>query len=580
MRLKLIFLFSLLLVFYSCRRSDEKALEQLNHAQAIMEEHYDSALLILNGITDAEHKLTEADYMRYLMSRVEAANKAYLPIDTFSYMPRVVEYYQKHGTPYQKTNSLYLMGSIFRDRGDAPRAISFFKQAVAVEYPEYTKMDYLKLSDAYQQMSDLYTKLVYHRISLDMLEKRIKYSLMAGDTLIAIQSYDFKSDKYIAMGMSDSVMYFSNNAYRMFKERGENRRAAAILPTQISYYLNQDSIEKAKIKLDEYTSKSGLVDFEKRIMKYKRNTGFYYTWGNYYSKIHKNDSALHFYRLLLNNNINENFQHACKGLMKVYKEFGEPDSVYKYAMLYGEAMDSLRFENGKNEITRVAALYDYNESERKASEKTREAESLRTSVYIVICIFIIVGLLVYIYVKRQRERKRAELVLINQKYSDTLNLYLRAEEEMKSLKQDVGSQMQHKAEEIDRLRRILSSYQENVNTDVWNDEHNLLHHDTVLQMHNDAAHARTATESQWKDLEAVISKFVPDFSKMLNDKRCELTDNEFRICMLSRLNFIPSEMSTLLDLSRQRVSNMRAVVNMKLFGETGSKTLDKNLKKQ
>ena len=580
MRLKLTLLFSLILVLYSCRRIDEGALAQLNHAQDIMEEHYDSALVILNGIRDAEHKFTEADYMRYLMSRVEAANKAYLPIDTFSYMPRVVEYYQHHGTPYQKTNSLYLMGSIFRDRGDAPRAISFFKQAVAVEYPEYTKMDYLKIGDAYDQMATLYSHLMYDRLALKMLDKRIEYALKSGDTLIAIQSYDYKSDEYVNLGMPDSALIISKRTYKMFKDRGENSNAAAILPTQIIYYINCDSLEKAKEAIDEYIAYSGLVNSKKREVVYSRKSGFYNKLGNYYYKIHKNDSALHFFRLLLQNNINENYQKACKGLMKVYKEIGEPDSVYKYAMLYGHAMDSLRLENGKNEITRVAALYDYNESERKALEKAREAESLRTTFYIVICIFIIAGLLAYIYVKRQRERKRAELVSINQKYSETLNLYLRAEEEMKSLKQDAGSQISRKAEEVKRLRKVLSSYQENVNTDVWNEEQSLMHHDVVVQMHGDAAHARTATESQWKDLEAVISKFVPDFSKMLNDKRCELTDNEFRICMLSRLNFIPSEMSTLLDLSRQRVSNMRAVINMKLFGETGSKTLDKNLKKQ
>ena len=148
---------------------------------------------------------------------------------------------------------------------------------------------------------------------------------------------------------------------------------------------------------------------------------------------------------------------------------------------------------------------------------------------------------------------------------------------MKSLKQDAGSQIRRKAEEVERLRQVLSSYQENVNTDVWNEEQSLMHHDVVVQMHSDAAHARTAAESQWKDLEAVISKFVPGFYKLLDDNCSRLTDKEFRVCMLSRLNFIPSEMSTLLDLSRQRVSNLRAVINMKLFGEAGSKTLDKNL---
>ena len=508
----------LVLSFLSCRRSDDGAVALLNRAQLIMEEHYDSSLVLLDSIRHPEQHLSEADYMRYLMSRVEAMNKAYMPIDTFSYMPQVVEYYQHHGTPYEKTNSLYLMGSIFRDRGDAPRAISYFKQAVAVEYPEYTKMDYLKISDAYAQMALLYEDLMYPRFALRMYDERIKYSLMSGDTLMAIQSYDFKTENYTNLGMSDSAMYVSKKAYKMFKERGEDRRAAAILPTQIIYYLNNDSLQKAKEKIDEYISKSGLVDFKDRKVKRDRNSGFYYDWGNYYHKINKNDSALHFFKMLLNIKNHDNSAYACKGLMSVYKDLHEPDSVYKYSILYSSSVDSARLENAENEITRIAALYDYNESERKALENEHEADSLRTTVYFVISLFLIISILAYIRFTRQRERKKAELMEINQRYSETLNKYIQAKTDMNSLESGIEERINKKAKEIERLQIILSSYQTNINSDLWDIEHNLMQHEVVVELHKDAAHARSASNSQWKDLESVVIKFMPDFYyKLINN---------------------------------------------------------------
>ena len=570
----------LLLSFLSCRRSDDGALSLLNRAQLIMEEHYDSSLVLLDSIRHPEQHLSEADYMRYLMSRVEAMNKAYMPIDTFSYMPQVVEYYQHHGTPYEKTNSLYLMGSIFRDRGDAPRAISFFKQAVAVEYPEYTKMDYLKIGDAYDQMASLYSKMMYPRQALNMLDKRIEYALKSGDTLIAIQTYDFKTDEYIRLDMRDSTMYISQKAYKMFKDRGDDRMAAAILPTQIHLYLDNDSLTKAKSKIDEYISKSRLIDPKTLDVKKKRTSSFYYKLGTYYLKTNNTDSALYFYRKLLKyEKINKNRLLAYRGLMYLYDKLSNSDSVSKYSLLYVNASDSIILKNNEKEIRRIAALYDYNESQQEAFDKTREADSLRTMFYVAICLFLIMSILVYIRVKHQRERKKAELMEVNQRYSETLNKYLQAEEEMKSLQSGVDERINRKAEEIEHLKRVLSSYQENVNAELWTTEQNLMQHEVVVQLHKDAAHARMATDSQWSDLEAVVSKFLPDFFNALNVSREQLSEKEYRACLLTRLNFIPSEIGTLMNLTKQRISNMRSSVNGRLFGESGSKSFDTNIHK-
>lgn len=580
MKLKHIFSILFISIFLlSCRRSDKGALVLLNRAQAIMEEHYDSSLVLLDSIVRPEQKLSEADYMRYLMNRAEAMNKACMPIDTFSYIPHVVEYYQNHGTPYEKTNSLYLMGSIFRDRGDAPRAISFFKQAVAVKYPEYTKKDYLKISDAYAQMAILYWEMMYPRQALNMLDKRIEYSLKSGDTLIAIQSYGLKSDQYTNLGMYDSIMYISKKVYKMFKERGEDKKAAEILPTQIHLYLNYDSISKAKSTIDEYISNSGLFDPVTLEVKKKKASSFYYKLGTYYLKTNNNDSALYFFRKLLKYENNINRQLAYKGLMNVYAKLSEPDSISKYAVLYVKAFDSTMLKKNETEISRVAALYDYNESERIALENEHEADSLRITVYVVISLFLIISLIVYIRITRQRERKKAELMEVNQKYTETLNKYLQAQEEMKSLESGVEERITRKAEEIEHLKQVLSTYHENVNKDVWDNEQSLMQHEVVRQLHIDAAHARMATGSQWADLEVVVSKFLPSFYNAITADSQELTEKEFRVCMLIRLNFIPSEMSTLMNLSKQRISNIRAFINAKLFNEIGTKTLKNNLNK-
>ena len=270
---------------------------------------------------------------------------------------------------------------------------------------------------------------------------------------------------------------------------------------------------------------------------------------------------------------------ASKGLMMVYQNLGDIDSVCKYSTLYTTYADSIVLENSQNEITRTSSLYDYNESERKSLENERRADSLSTTVYVIISLFLIISLLVYIRVTRLRERKKAELMEINQRYSETLSKYLQAKEEMKSLESGVEERINRKAEEIEHLKQVLSTYHDNVNKDVWDNEQNLMQHEVVVQLHKDAAHARIATDSQWSDLEAVVSKFLPNFFNALNVSREQLSEKEYRTCLLTRLNFIPSEIGTLMNVTKQRISNIRSSVNNKLFGESGSKSFDTNIHK-
>lgn len=579
MRFKQILLFLTVLIAISCRRSDDRAAAYLNRAENIMEENYDSALILLDSITDAPGSLSRADYMRYLTCRVSAMNKAYIPLDTVSFMPLVLQYYKSHGTPSELTLAYYLTGSVYRDKGDAPRAISYFKDAVAVQHSEYTQADYLLISHAYGQMAWLFEDMRYPRQSLRMRDERIRYALLAGDTLAAIQSYDYKAGIYLVTGRADSAMYISRRVYSALRKMGRPDIAAGILPTQINYYLVTDSLEQARRAIDEYVSLSGMVDKSSRRMLSPEAAPFYNDWALYYQKTNRPDSALHFYRLAMKCPLRENLRRSYRGLISLYSQLNRPDSVLKYTHLYTDIVDSLYLQNSTSEIARTEALYNYSQSKENALLKSREADRLRTTIYIIISISILLGLVVFFYLRRQRVRRRDELIAVNQKYTDTLQLYNRALSEIESLNTDISEYKLNKAAELERLSQVLSSYQDNVNPVRWNFEQNLMQHDVVTQMHRDASRAHTASDSQWADLEEVVRKFLPEFFSYVDGHRAELNYKEFRVCILTRLNFIPTEVATLMDVTKQRVTNMRASVNKKLFGDSGSKTFDANIHK-
>ena len=87
------------------------------------------------------------------------------------------------------------------------------------------------------------------------------------------------------------------------------------------------------------------------------------------------------------------------------------------------------------------------------------------------------------------------------------------------------------------------------------------------------------SDAEWNDLQGVVEKSLPEFYAKLSANEAQLTDQEWKVCLLVKLNFIPSELTVLLNLSKQRVTNIRTRLNQKLFGESGSRTFDANLHK-
>lgn len=83
------------------------------------------------------------------------------------------------------------------------------------------------------------------------------------------------------------------------------------------------------------------------------------------------------------------------------------------------------------------------------------------------------------------------------------------------------------------------------------------------------------TVSEQACLVNLVNKHNPDFISRLNI----LTDKERIVCILIRLDFSPSDIVILLDMTKQNVSNLRSSINQKLFKSKGTKGLDLCLKR-
>ena len=99
----------------------------------------------------------------------------------------------------------------------------------------------------------------------------------------------------------------------------------------------------------------------------------------------------------------------------------------------------------------------------------------------------------------------------------------------------------------------------------------------VLHLHKMASNAQKASAVEWRDLNCLALEKLPSFINVICDESVQLTDKEIKVCILTRLHFIPTEMVALLDLTKQRITNIRANANRKLFNKEGAGSFDINI---
>lgn len=551
-----------------------KGEEVLAEAERLIRTSSDSALLVLEQAKKEAATYSRRNRMRYLLFRAEAMNKAYFPLDSITYMDEVLDYYLSHGNRDERMRACYLMGSVWRDRRNSPLALQYFRDAIGEADTTATDCDYAQVSRIYAQMALLFHKQRYPQMELEQWKQAMRYALLAKDTLMYIQCQEYIGDAYFLLGKEDSVLYFTQQAYEAYLKYGRKDWAAATQIVIADYYLKHDSLANAKQALDEYRNGSGFFEGDGNV-----SSGyeiFYYYIGEYYEKMARLDSAVFYYRKLLNYPADiMNAESGYKGLMSVYTRMHEVDSVAKYAQLFANANDTANLRNSANEISRTQALYDYSESQRIAVEKSEENQRLWLGLCVCFVMLSFGGTGIYLYERKQKTTR----MLANRKYTDLMMQYHQATEELQSIRSNKQQFQQQKEEEIEKLRQMLDAYQTNTHAEQWELEQSLLQHDIVKRMHQHAYKLAVPSDAEWKDLQGIVEKSLPEFYAKLAAYEAQLTNQEWKVCLLVKLNFIPSELTVLLNLSKQRVTNIRTHLNQKLFGESGSRTFDANLHK-
>lgn len=559
----------------SCNEN-EAVREMLDKADSLLIGKSDSALILLDSYQAEKDSYCKSQRMRYEMLRALAQNTEDVLFTSDSILLEVVDYYESHGTDHDRMRANYALGCAYRDLGDAPRAIQYYNDAVSYADTTSLHCDYRTLSRIYGQMASVYHSQRVPRLELESEQNAVESSWKANDTIAALIFEEHMSDAFGLSREYDSVLYILDKVKREYEALGLNQMAARSVLNTIGILLDRDSLLEAKKRIDLYVNKSGYFDENGDI-----KTGlehFYNNLGLYYEKTEQIDSAYFYYNKSLMNKISiPSKSIAYRGLLRIAMLKGNIEQVYEYAQRYSASKDTEVFLHSQEEITQAQALYNYNTAQRQLEQEKEKSIKYKNGFIYAIIIFIFVLVIVSFFVINIRTKNREEIQSHNRAYSELLSRYSNAIRDFNQLKEDSSLFEKNKVEEISQLRESLSVFTKGIVDETkWNADANLNECEIIKQLHKQATTGQKMTTNQMLDLFKFIEDVLPEFYNRISTTQ-DLTQKEKIVCILIRLQFIPSQIGILLDIKPQYLTNIRSKVNLKLFKAKGTKNLDENI---
>ena len=561
----------------SCSERQEYV-DKLEQAQGLLDEHPDSVLQILDSLSLHEPDFSKSFRMKYQLLKLQAQNKTFVDFTTDSIAKDLVKYYDRNGNANEKMMSHYLLGCVYRDLGEAPKAVDCYLEAISKADTTKSDCDFYTLSAVYAQLAATFHKQLLPTYELEARNKAIYYAEKAGKPYYMIYSIERSVGSYLLLNKKDSVENILKKALGLYEDYNYQEDALRVSSLLIYLYSDKKGKEsEVKKMIDKYDNYYKLFTSNHELPPSFRL--YYYYKGKYYDGLEMLDSAEYYYRKSFYPQMPFTSKDSMyKGLLSVFSKRHQADSIVKYSRLYCEVNDSSIAKKDQDITAQMAAIYNYNRYQKQAYENEAKANNLRLLLVMICFICVVTAIILWNKYKKAKVKKQQELFDIKTEYINAINEY---NNNLHTL-QLIDASHQEEIVSIQKENEILKSkievlkhkevIQEQVNkskelkdTDIAKRIAYLINHPTVCM-----------TETEWEKLADTASIYFPELLHDLN-KTPKISQQEMRTCILLCFSLRESDIALLLNTSSQRITNAKSTLNMKLFGDNSARTLYKNL---
>lgn len=566
--------FTLLYILVGCTENRVQ-MQRLQVIDSLMEAHpqaaYDSLCRFDSlEVPDASRKVA----MKCRMLMAKAQNKLYLQLSADTKFQEVVDYYDSWGTDNEKMQAYYLMGCVFRDQKDAPKAMMSYKKAIECADTLRKECDYKVLFGIYGQMADIYRYQYLHKQSIECYKKYSYYAAKANNMASYIQGFELIASEYYALGDTLKAVEQIKKGYWQYKAHGMRQDAAQMLPTLIYVCLQRAQYQQAHYYMDIYEKESGLFDKNNNILTGREH--YYKAKGMYFLGINCIDSAEYYYRKLGRYGFR---YETAQGLLSVYRKHLNGDSIRKYSISCEQEMDKILNSTQADAVIQANSLYDYKRLQKQMSDMVIQEEKNKNVLLLMGFIALFFSIYVYNKYKNNLRKKEIRLAKLNKEYLQAVDNAQNTIADYMELKKNTTLFEQKMIKKINVLQDVIDQYEAKLENVKQSDRIIAIENSDIFLKFKNATtpklKAILPNQNDWKALEILFKQYFPLVYAKIS--RTKLSTQEFHVCVLSWLKFDNREMSILLQTTTSSICNAKQKANYKLFDQNSASSLYKNL---
>ncbi len=518
------------------------------------------------------------DYERQL-ERFEEMNRTDVPLCVDSVQPLVRHYDHWWHSRNHRMRAYYMLGCAYRDQGEAPAALHYYNIATEQADTTSSECDYATLFRVYGQMAMIYGQQNMPQEEMEALVHYGHYAWLAQDTINHVIAYEHMVGVCYEMDDTTGVFTYTDSANMLYRKYRYWELSARVYPVAIYICLNNNNLQRARKYMDVFENKSGLFDKNGNIEAGREH--YYYSKGLYYEKSGSLDSAEYFYRKLIPYGY---LYEASKGLLSIYKEKDERDSIVKYVELTEHALGRWAGNQQANAVIQSSAMYKYERNQNAAIRSAQKAERYKISSLSIL----IAAFLLFRHYRNRAKQQKERFQLLNQQYLDAMKEHAQLVEEFQILKRNYSSPespgetktlMEKKQQRIVQLEGTLRKYQSELHLLNYKEREKLLMDNEVVaylqNKKNITPNWKAPRPEKWRSLLDIYAKHMPHVVATMD--KVSLSKQERLVTILTHLNVNPSDIAHLLETSYSRVSNAKKGACRKLFAEEDSGKLRERL---
>lgn len=540
--------------------------EAMSQAIRCVETQPDSALLYLNSILPSTLQAEPVETrMYYNLLKIKANDKLYHEHISDSTIQEIVRFYDKYGDLHKQMEAYYYLGSIYRDLGDAPRAVKAF--LYATKLGENTKEHGLT-GKAYGQICTLLKQQGVYDAAERAGRKELEYAILRNDSIGIGYSLRNIARIFHDQHELDSALYYYMEGY----EKGAMRIKNIILSEVPWIYYDKGEPEKAKSLIFEL--------FEKDRPSYNN----WVLLGRIYAQEGESDKAYDCFLTVLGKGSLFQIQDAYQGLSELEARRGDLRAALAYANQSLTYQDSINQWKQTETVAKIQALYNFQAYEEENNRLQEANNRHQRWLFSLTCGLIVLASGGYLYYNRLLHKKarilrlaRTARMLNELAYSNNSTLMEDERQMIKNLQtrsQQLENEKSYLQKRLQEVENDLSSYTQLEKKGVK--EAKIPPH--VLSLRNSEIYhifhqwnenSTKITEKQWKELHAAIDITYPRFTDRLLTLYPKLSEVELQICYLIKISLPLKTIAQMLSRSNSAITNARIRMYKKLKGIDG-----------